>query len=399
MTRSARSRAASTRRGVGLVDPRHPGPRLVGRLAELDVPRDQPRASTGVVERAGARPRRAARGPPASAARRAAGSCPRSRPARPRPGPRSRRRSVLESRARRRGDQHRLGRCGATPAARRTPRRRRSPARPCGRADPRSAARRSAWWKPSIGTTGTPYVEASAAASVDLPAPGDAAEPEHEPASRQRLDQGGDLAPVRRNAGAPHGARPYAGGRMTNAPDLSPDLESPDLEPIDSTIELEDFDLEDELQATSGWEAEDDPEDEPTAGAMELAERHALRRVAGLSHRARGHQRGRVPPAPPRAGGPGRRLDRGLGRGRRELDGRARPARRDRRLRGARGDLPAPAVARPRDVRRPRQGRRASARSSRPPAPTPSSATASSRPASCATSRTGSRSRSSTGPR
>ena len=33
------------------------------------------------------------------------------------------------------------------------------------------------------------------------------------------------------------------------------------------------------------------------------------------------------------------------------------------------------------------------------PAPTPSSATASSRPASCATSRTGSRSRSSTGPR
>jgi len=66
---------------------------------------------------------------------------------------------------------------------------------------------------------------------------------------------------------------------MTNAPDLTPD----DLESVDSTIELEDFDLDDELAATTGWENEDDPEDEPTAGAMELAERHALRRVAGLS--------------------------------------------------------------------------------------------------------------------
>ena len=69
---------------------------------------------------------------------------------------------------------------------------------------------------------------------------------------------------------------------MTNAPDLTPDVE--DLEPVDSTIELDpDFDLADELAATTGWENEDDPEDVPTVGAMELAERHALRRVAGLS--------------------------------------------------------------------------------------------------------------------
>ncbi|WP_028651381.1 GTPase HflX [Nocardioides halotolerans] len=66
---------------------------------------------------------------------------------------------------------------------------------------------------------------------------------------------------------------------MTNAPDLDAD----DLGPAGSTIDLDEFDLDDELEATSGWESEADPEDEPTAGAMELAERHALRRVAGLS--------------------------------------------------------------------------------------------------------------------
>jgi GTP-binding protein HflX len=65
---------------------------------------------------------------------------------------------------------------------------------------------------------------------------------------------------------------------MTNAADLTPDpLES------DSTIDLEAFDLADELQATVGWDNEDDPEAVPTAGAMDLAERHALRRVVGLS--------------------------------------------------------------------------------------------------------------------
>src|SRR3954470_13660941 len=68
---------------------------------------------------------------------------------------------------------------------------------------------------------------------------------------------------------------------MTNAPDINPDS----LEPTDSTIELDpDFDLDDELEQTAGWEREDDPEDvDPTVGAMDLAERHALRRVAGLS--------------------------------------------------------------------------------------------------------------------
>lgn len=55
----------------------------------------------------------------------------------------------------------------------------------------------------------------------------------------------------------------------------------------------EHFDLSDELEATDDWDLEDeapveigvvgdDPEDDPTIGAMELAERHALRRVASL---------------------------------------------------------------------------------------------------------------------
>src|SRR3712207_6749345 len=64
--------------------------------------------------------------------------------------------------------------------------------------------------------------------------------------------------------------------------------------------DIQDFDLDDELEATDDWDDEaridldgpdpedledldGDPEDEPTLGAMELADRHALRRVAGLS--------------------------------------------------------------------------------------------------------------------
>src|SRR5437868_1417831 len=72
---------------------------------------------------------------------------------------------------------------------------------------------------------------------------------------------------------------------MTNAPDIDPD----DLEPSDSTIELDpDFDLDDELDETTEWDSEDDPEDDDlpdgaSVGAMDLADRHALRRVAGLS--------------------------------------------------------------------------------------------------------------------
>ena len=66
---------------------------------------------------------------------------------------------------------------------------------------------------------------------------------------------------------------------MTNAHEINPDT----LDESDSTIEIDpDFSLEAELDATVDWD-EPDPEDVPTVGAMELAERHALRRVAGLS--------------------------------------------------------------------------------------------------------------------
>lgn len=70
---------------------------------------------------------------------------------------------------------------------------------------------------------------------------------------------------------------------MTNAHEINPDaVDEP--QSTDGTIELDpDFSLEADLEATDSWDAEPDPEDEPTVGAMELAERHALRRVAGLS--------------------------------------------------------------------------------------------------------------------
>ncbi|MCW2753579.1 MAG: hflX, partial [Marmoricola sp.] len=52
----------------------------------------------------------------------------------------------------------------------------------------------------------------------------------------------------------------------------------------------EDFDLEAELAETADWDSEVDPEerteertDQTTTGSMDLAERHALRRVVGLS--------------------------------------------------------------------------------------------------------------------
>ncbi|MGZ4494537.1 MAG: GTPase HflX, partial [Nocardioides sp.] len=54
---------------------------------------------------------------------------------------------------------------------------------------------------------------------------------------------------------------------------------------------LEDVDLDDALAETDGWESgyaddwsgEPDPEDDGTTGSYDLAERHALRRVVGLS--------------------------------------------------------------------------------------------------------------------
>jgi GTP-binding protein HflX len=62
---------------------------------------------------------------------------------------------------------------------------------------------------------------------------------------------------------------------MTNKPEFNLDAE---LE------ETDDWDASEEEGFRSGYADEPDPEeDEPTAGAMELAERHALRRVAGLS--------------------------------------------------------------------------------------------------------------------
>ena len=122
---------------------------------------------------------------------------------------------------------------------------------------------------------------------------------------------------------------------MTNKPDFNLDAE---LE------ETDDWDSSEEAEFQSGYADEPDPEeDEPTAGAMDLAERHALRRVAGLSTELEDITEVEYRQL---------RLERvvlvgvwtdGTVAGRRELDGRARAARRDRRLRGARGDLPAPA--------------------------------------------------------
>ncbi|MBJ7359646.1 MAG: hypothetical protein JHD21_20010, partial [Nocardioides sp.] len=73
---------------------------------------------------------------------------------------------------------------------------------------------------------------------------------------------------------------------MTNAHEISPDTVdqfADQADDTDGTIEIDpDFSLEADLRATVDWD-EPDPEEVPTAGAMELAERHALRRVAGLS--------------------------------------------------------------------------------------------------------------------
>ena len=95
-------------------------------------------------------------------------------------------------------------------------------------------------------------------------------------------------------------------------------------------------------------------------------------------HRARRRLRGRVPPASPRTGRTRRRLDRRHRRGRRRQPGRAGGIGRDCGLGGARRTDPAPRQARPVDLHRFGQGRTSCARSCWPPAPTPSSATASS---------------------
>ena len=73
-----------------------------------------------------------------------------------------------------------------------------------------------------------------------------------------------------------------------------------------------------------------------TQGDHDLADRAALRRVAGPVHRAHRRHRGRIPQAATRAGRAGRRLGRRHRRRRgRGIDGRAGPARRDRRARSS----------------------------------------------------------------
>ena len=127
----------------------------------------------------------------------------------------------------------------------------------------------------------------------------------------------------------------------------------------------EHFDLAQELAQTADWDdtvraaCRHGSGRAPRGDHGRARPRRALRAAPRRRtvHRARGHQRGRVPPAAPRAGHPRRRLDRRLGRGRREQHGRARPARRDRRVRGAGRALPAPGQPRPRDLHRARQGR------------------------------------------
>ena len=70
---------------------------------------------------------------------------------------------------------------------------------------------------------------------------------------------------------------------MTNARDFSL------ADELDATQDWDDADTDtDEVEDLTDehdtrWADEPDPEDEPTVGAMELAERHALRRVASLS--------------------------------------------------------------------------------------------------------------------
>jgi GTP-binding protein HflX len=70
---------------------------------------------------------------------------------------------------------------------------------------------------------------------------------------------------------------------MTHAHDLdpaAPDREPERVTPID---ERDDINLDDALAETDEWESADGPDPEESTGSYDLAERHALRRVAGLS--------------------------------------------------------------------------------------------------------------------
>ena len=119
-----------------------------------------------------------------------------------------------------------------------------------------------------------------------------------------------------------------------------------------------DDDADDQDEWESGYADERDEED-PEDGGLDLAERHALRRVAGLSTELDDITEVEYRQL---------RLERvvlvgvwtdGSRRRRGELAGRAGPARRDGGLGGARRALPAAAEPRPGHVHRPRQGGRA----------------------------------------
>ena len=67
---------------------------------------------------------------------------------------------------------------------------------------------------------------------------------------------------------------------MSNAPDFSLDAE------LEATDDWDASEAEPEDDFVSGYADEPDPEDDPTIGAMDLAERYQLRRVAQQIGRA-----------------------------------------------------------------------------------------------------------------
>jgi len=74
--------------------------------------------------------------------------------------------------------------------------------------------------------------------------------------------------------GIPSAVQTFSPVDMTHAHDFEPDRVTPVDEPID---------LDDALLETEGWDEQPDPEEGDSTGDYDLAERHALRRVAGLS--------------------------------------------------------------------------------------------------------------------
>ena len=126
----------------------------------------------------------------------------------------------------------------AGPAARRTPTRRRSPARPCGPAARAGPARRRRGGSRPSAPPRRRSAAARNAASVDLPAPGDAGDPEQEPTAGRGQQPGRQLARarVRRGTAGPRPRRSDAdprGRRVVHRPqrhlDRVPDAGDVDL--------------------------------------------------------------------------------------------------------------------------------------------------------------------------